>query len=254
MVLFVVLCSIFVTENHRTTSVQAASDGLNSYKKITTYQSQKIGKTIYSVKYNDSTRKFTIYAKTNGKSRVLIRDCRSDSIITNGKYIYYAVGNYVSYGYLPEYTGRRLVRYTISSGKTSIIKSFSGKGWIYAPFACDGTYLYFGMPQQYGGAYDNFSVLNLKNKKTIYLKSRASNVQKVKNKLLVSGTNFPHGAPLYLINKNGSGQKYITKENVIEVSIKGNYIYYTEATYTWSTRKCRCDLNGNNQVALTKWS
>ena len=29
---------------------------------------------------------------------------------------------------------------------------------------------------------------------------------------------------------------------------------YTEATYDWKTRKCRCDLNGNNKKALTAWS
>ena len=29
---------------------------------------------------------------------------------------------------------------------------------------------------------------------------------------------------------------------------------YTEATYDWKTRKCRCNLNGNNKKALTSWS
>ena len=55
-------------------------------------------------------------------------------------------------------------------------------------------------------------------------------------------------------NRNDSGRKLITRENVTQVSVKGKYIYYTESKYSWESRKCRCDLNGNNKKALTKWS
>ncbi len=160
-----------------TENVQAASNGLNAYKKITFYKSGKVNGTTYS--------------RGEGPA---------DSII-----------------------------------------------------GCDGTYLYMGYQTQYGDGLGNFAVVNLKKRQIKRLGKDCSTVQSVKNKVLVTAVGFPHGGPVYLINRDGSKCKIIS-DRAIKVSVKGNYIYYTEATYDWKTRKCRCDLNGNNKKALTAWS
>ena len=131
----------------------------------------------------------------------------------------------------------------------------SGPARSLAPVACDGTYLYFGLCTQYGGAYRNLSIMNVRTRRVAYTNYDVSDIRRLSNgKLLVSATEFPHGGSLAIMNRNGSGRKLITRENVTQVSVKGKYIYYTESKYSWESRKCRCDLNGNNKKALTKWS
>ena len=67
-------------------NVQAA-EGLNSYKRVPFYNSKKVGGLIYSLKYNDSTKRYNIYVEKNGKKSVLAKNCISGTIVTNGKYI-----------------------------------------------------------------------------------------------------------------------------------------------------------------------
>ena len=131
--------------------------------------------------------------------------------------------------------------------------SFRGAGPADSIIGCDGTYLYMGYQTQYGDGLGNFAVVNLKKRQIKRLGKDCSTVQSVKNKVLVTAVGFPHGGPVYLINRDGSKCKIIS-DRAIKVSVKGRYIYYTEATYDWKTRKCRCDLNGNNKKALTVWS
>lgn len=118
---------------------------------------------------------------------------------------------------------------------------------------CNGTYLYLGEQTQYGDGFSGFSALNLKSKQIKRVNADCSTVQTVNGKILVTAVGFPHGGPVYLVKKDGSGCKYITKR-AIKVQVKGKYIYYTEATYDWKVRKCRCDLNGNKKKTLTSWS
>ena len=47
-------------------NVQAA-EGLNLYKRVPFYNSQKVGGSIYSLKYNDSAKRYNIYVEKNGK-------------------------------------------------------------------------------------------------------------------------------------------------------------------------------------------
>lgn len=97
--------------------------------------------------------------------------------------------------------------------------------------------------------------MNVKTKRVAYTKYEVSDIRCLSNgKLLVSATEFPHGGSLAIMNRNGSGRKLITREKATQVSVKGKYIYYTEAKNSWESRKCRCDLNGNSRKALTKWS
>lgn len=236
------------------TEVQAAS-GLSSYKRVVERKSQKIGNTIYSMKYNNKTNRYAIYMRRNGKTQAIARDCSGASFVTNGKVIYYTSGEFYSYGNLWQYKNIRIKQYSISSRKFKTLLYKSGPAVTSAPVACDGTYLYFGNCTQYGEAYGGLSVMNLKTRKVASVKCDVSNIRRLSNgKLLVSATEFPHGGNLFLMNRNGTGKKLITRENVTQVSVKGNYIYYTETKYSWESRKCRCDLNGNNRKALTKWS
>ena len=49
-------------------NVQAA-EGLNLYKRVPFYNSQKVGGSIYSLKYNDSAKRYNIYVEKNGKKK-----------------------------------------------------------------------------------------------------------------------------------------------------------------------------------------
>lgn len=91
VVLAIVMCMTLTTVQ-TPTEVQAAS-GLSSYKRVSFYKSQKIGNTVYSMKYNDRYNRYTIYMRRNGKTQALVRDCSGGSFVTNGKVIYYTSGN-----------------------------------------------------------------------------------------------------------------------------------------------------------------
>lgn len=254
VVLAIVMCMTLTTVQ-TPTEVQAAS-GLSSYKRVSFYKSQKIGNTVYSMKYNDRYNRYTIYMRRNGKTQALVRDCSGGSFVTNGKVIYYTSGNFYSYGsFGGNYKNIRIKQYSISSRKSRTLLYKSGPARSLAPVACDGTYLYFGLCTQYGGAYYNLSIMNVRTRRVAYTNYGVSDIRRLSNgKLLVSATEFPHGGSLAIMNRNGSGRKLITRENVTQVRVKGKYIYYTESKYSWESRKCRCDLNGNNKKALTKWS
>ena len=251
MILAFVLCMTMAAVK-TPTEVQAAS-GLSSYKRVSFYKSQKIGNTTYSMKYNDRYKRYIIYMRRNGKIQAVIKDCSGASFVTNGKVIYYTSGNYYSNGSLPKYKNIRIKQYSVNSRKSKTLNYKSGPALTTAPIECDGSYLYFANCTQYGGAYGNLCVMNLKTRRIVSTGYDVSNIRRLSNgRLLVSATEFPHGGQLYLMNRNGTGKKMISRE-IEAVSVKGKYIYYTELTYSWSRRKCRCDLNGNNKKALTRW-
>ena len=168
--------------------------------------------------------------------------------------IYYESGSFVQRGSFGcSYKGRKIICMKISTKKVTRITDFRDVGRAHSMLGCDGRYLYIGEQTQYGDGFGNFSVLDLKAKSIKQINKDSSAVQLVKGKVLVNSVGFPHGGPVYLVNKDGSNLKVIC-DRAIKVSVKGNYIYYTEATYDWRTRKCRCDLNGNKKKALTAWS
>lgn len=253
MVLLLAFSMLF-TAVGTTENVQAASNGLSAYKKITFYKSGKVNGTIYSMKYNDRTNRYIVYASKNGKKKALLNSCSSGSIVTNGKYLYYESAAFLRSGsFGGTYKNRKLVQYNLKTRKNKVLISFRGEGLADSIIGCDGTYLYMGYQTQYGDGLGNFAVVNLKKRQIKRLGKDCSTVQSVKNKVLVTAVGFPQGGPVYLINRDGSKCKIIS-DRAIKVSVKGNYIYYTEATYDWKTRTCRCDLNGNNKKALTAWS
>ena len=102
---------------------------------------------------------------------------------------------------------------------------------------------YFGLCTQYGGAYYNLSIMNVRTRRVAYTNYGVSDIRRLSNgKLLVSATEFPHGGSLAIMNRNGSGRKLITRENVTQVSVKGKYITTQNRNNSWESRKCRCDL------------
>ena len=102
VVLAIVMCMTLTTVQ-TPTEVQAAS-GLSSYKRVSFYKSQKIGNTVYSMKYNDRYNRYTMYMRRNGKTQALVRDCSGGSFVTNGKVIYYTSGNFFLMVHLEEIT------------------------------------------------------------------------------------------------------------------------------------------------------
>lgn len=147
----------------------------------------------------------------------------------------------------------------MATGKWEMVYEFYGRDGAYVPVASDGTYLYLGTAIQYTGSYRNFCVLNMNTGKMVKVNDNVSSIQKLNRKLLVIGSTSSHGGSLFIINKDGSGKKYIRKNHVTAAKIKGKYIYFKEAKsfptskYGWCTRSCRCKLNGNGRKAITGW-
>lgn len=72
-------------------NVQAA-EGLNLYKRVPFYNSQKVGGSIYSLKYNDSTKRYNIYVEKNGKKVFLRKTVSAEQLLQTGNiYIMKAV-------------------------------------------------------------------------------------------------------------------------------------------------------------------
>ena len=228
------------------------SNNLDSYKQITEHHTQKIGDVVYSLKYDDETRNYTIYAERDGKKEEFIQNCKSAVVMTNGKYLYYATGSLVEVRNYPIYENRCIIQYTMESKISETLVCEKEEGMMYTPFACDGNYLYIGIATQYGNAYGAFYVLNLKDRTLTLGGNEAGDIQEVEGKLLVSATEFPHGGDLYFVNKDGTGYQSLTEEKVSEVEVKEGYIYFTEVR-DMRFRKCRCNLDGTNKEILMDW-
>ena len=153
----------------------------------------------------------------------------------------------------PIYSFVKIYQYNIYTRKQKKIMQRKDTGLMMMPFASDGTYVYAGNATQYGSVYGNLTVINAKKKTKVTVGCDVSKVWKVKSKVLVSATDAPHGAALYLINPNGKKAKKLSEENVVKVKVKGKYIYFTEATLSLQSRECRCDLNGKNKKVLKDW-
>ena len=144
MVLLLAFSMLF-TAVGTTENVQAASNGLSAYKKITFYKSGKVNGTIYSMKYNDRTNRYIVYASKNGKKKALLNSCSSGSIVTNGKYLYYESAAFLRSGsFGGTYKNRKLVQYNLKTRKNKVLISFRGEGPADSIIGCDGTYLYMG--------------------------------------------------------------------------------------------------------------
>lgn len=248
------MCSIVLASTGSSSTVEAASSGLTSYKVIRASKGCKIGKTVFYMKYNNATGKYTIYAKKNGKNHILTKDSGSRVAVTNGKNLYYGTGTIVSKSgmgssYGSTFRNRSIVKCTVSNGKKATVKKLSGVGDVYSPIACDGKYLYYGTPTQYAdNAVNGFSVLNLGSKKVTVLGSETSEVRKAGSRVLVSGNEFPQSCDgqTYLMSRDGKIYQIISLKGR-KVRIKGKYIYLTETNY-WGrgleTRNFKCTLQG----------
>lgn len=225
-------------------SAASAKSGLASYKTVTERKSQKFGNMTISMKWNGKTK--NLYIK-KGKITKKIASIAGSAVVTNGKEIYYGTGTWKSAGITAYYSNRAIWRYSISNGKKKAILKSNSTGMALTPFACDGTYLYIGNQSQYQNEFYGMTVLNLKSGKSKNVSYDVDKLQNVNGKLLMSGCGFPHGAGLYLINRDGSKAKRISKENVSKVQVKGKYIYFTETTYMFVSKKYRCKLDGSGR-------
>ena len=233
-------------------SAASAKSGLASYKQVTERKSQRFGNVTISIKLNGKSLNQSacnLYVK-KGNTKQKIATVNGDMAVTNGKYVYYSTGTYQSAGITAYYSNRSVWRYTISSGRKQKMLTNKKTGMAFTPFACDGTYLYIGNQSQYQGEFYGMTVLNLKSGKKKTFSYDVDRVQNANGKLLVSGCGFPHGAELYLINRDGSKAKRISRDRVTKVTVKGKYIYYTETTETFISKKYRCKLDGKNRKVV----
>ena len=248
-ILFLVALVLFLAEKPGTVTYAASKkNGLKNYKTITVEKSQKIKGMVYSMEKNGDG--YTVIAAKNGDQKTILSYCDSPAVTTNGKYVYYATGEFQMMSNYPIYSNVKIYQYNINTQKQKKIMQRKDAGLMMVPFASDGTYVYAGNATQYGSVYGNLTVINAKKKTKVTVGCDVSKVQKVKNKVLVSATDAPHGAALYLINPNGKKAKKLSEENVVKVKVKGKYIYFTEATLSLQSRECRCDLNGKNKKVL----
>lgn len=251
-ILFLVALVLFLAEKPGTVTYAASKkNGLKNYKTITVEKSQKIKGMVYSMEKNGDG--YTVIAAKNGGQKTILSYCDSPAVTTNGKYVYYATGEFQMMSNYPIYSNVKIYQYNINTQKQKKIMQRKDAGLMMVPFASDGTYVYAGNATQYGSVYGNLTVINAKKKTKVTVGCDVSKVQKVKNKVLVSATDAPHGAALYLINPNGKKAKKLSEENVVKVKVKGKYIYFTEATLSLQSRECRCDLNGKNKKVLKDW-
>lgn len=251
-ILFLVALVLFLAEKPGTVTYAASKkNGLKNYKTITVEKSQKIKGMVYSMEKNGDG--YTVIAAKNGDQKTILSYCDSPAVTTNGKYVYYATGEFQMMSNYPIYSNVKIYQYNINTRKQKKIMQRKDTGLMMMPFASDGTYVYAGNATQYGSVYGNLTVINAKKKTKVTVGCDVSKVWKVKSKVLVSATDAPHGAALYLINPNGKKAKKLSEENVVKVKVKGKYIYFTEATLSLQSRECRCDLNGKNKKVLKDW-
>ena len=251
-ILFLAALVLFLAVKPGTVTYAASKkNGLKNYKTITVEKSQKIKGMVYSMEKNGDG--YTVIAAKNGDQKTILSYCDSPAVTTNGKYMYYATGEFQMMSNYPIYSNVKIYQYNINTRKQKKIMQRKDTGLMMMPFASDGTYVYAGNATQYGSVYGNLTVINAKKKTNVTVGCDVSKVWKVKSKVLVSATDAPHGAALYLINPNGKKAKKLSEENVVKVKVKGKYIYFTEATLSLQSRECRCDLNGKNKKVLKDW-
>ena len=102
VVLAIVMCMTLTTVQ-TPTEVQAAS-GLSSYKRVSFYKSQKIGNTVYSMKYNDRYNRYTIYMRRNGKHRHLSETARVEALLQMERLFTIQVETFILMVHLEEIT------------------------------------------------------------------------------------------------------------------------------------------------------
>ena len=95
--------AVYSSRNNRECTGRVKTDSVH-IRKITFYKSGKVNGTIYSMKYNDRTNRYIVYASKNGKKKALLNSCSSGSIVTNGKYLYYESAAFLRSGSLEELT------------------------------------------------------------------------------------------------------------------------------------------------------
>lgn len=121
MVLLMAFVMTF-TVAETTENVQAASSGLSAYKKISFYKSDKVNGTTYSMKYNSRTNRYIVYATKNGKKKVVLKNCSSGTIVTNGKFFYYESAAFVRSGnFGGTYRKRTLMQYNLKTGTNKVL-------------------------------------------------------------------------------------------------------------------------------------
>ncbi|MCD7866914.1 MAG: DUF5050 domain-containing protein, partial [Clostridiales bacterium] len=228
-----------------------------SYVEISIYNEREIDGKTYSVVSNgkeDAACAYTVYVRDESGETTPLIYCQGYGILTNGEYLYYSVGEYesstINY-YL--YSRISIYRYNIASRESQLIYSQEGSTGLYLPFACIDNYLYAGSETQYGGEYGTFLSINLSTGEAVRVVKEADSIQQLpgSDKLLVSATGFPHGGPLYLISPDGKEVVLITEEAVCEVEVENDFIYFTETTMTWETKRGKCNLDGSQVQYLT---
>ena len=92
-ILFLVALVLFLAEKPGTVTYAASKkNGLKNYKTITVEKSQKIKGMVYSMEKNGDG--YTVIAAKNGDQKTILSYCDSPAVTTNGKYVYYATGEF----------------------------------------------------------------------------------------------------------------------------------------------------------------
>lgn len=199
----------------------------------------------------------TVYAWEDGKKTVVIGKCAGE-VLMNETYIYYCLGGAEREMSIrgPIYEDMTLYRYHIKERITEELFYDAEESLMCFPIACDGRYLYMGNSTQYGGTYMGLRVFDLETGETVFTDCTvgAGEIEEIDGKLLVSAVNYPHGANLCLMNKDGTGIQNLSDAPVVQKKVTDSYIFFKEATFTWEMRQCRCNRDGSNKVNLTEWT
>ena len=240
--IFFALCFSFLI----TSRVQAA------YKRVSE-SSGIVSSGGYKFSYSNNGSSYVLKIAKGSSTKTI--QVKTYSSLTNGKYVYYGTGSASS-------QTTTVYRYKLSNGSTTRIFSATVDRNGIGSNSIDlvgltGSYLYYGDGAQYGGTVYDLRVYNLK-KGTIRNTgiSTASNVRVVNKKILVDATGTPHGGPLYLVKKSGSGKKQLGSYYYVErVRVTSKYIYYLQSSGygTLEGRIVRCKLNGSGTKYLTGW-
>ena len=115
-ILFLAALVLFLAVKPGTVTYAASKkNGLKNYKTITVEKSQKIKGMVYSMEKNGDG--YTVIAAKNGDQKTILSYCDSPAVTTNGKYMYYATGEFQMMSNYPIYSNVKIYQYNINTRK-----------------------------------------------------------------------------------------------------------------------------------------
>ena len=121
-ILFLAALVLFLAVKPGTVTYAASKkNALKNYKTITAEKSQKIKGMVYSMEKNGDG--YTVIAAKNGDRKTILSYCDSPAVTTNGKYLYYATGEFQTMSNYPIYSNVEIYQYNINTRKQKKIMS-----------------------------------------------------------------------------------------------------------------------------------